>query len=187
MSALLVSARASRQDLDHAPLNDRVWATTRELPLIGAVQQVRHLKDRGGRFELRDEQKAERFLRESNFFFKVKTFAKCFSRYTNPGSERFGSHINPDFAYLAELTRLDHHLRETVLSLTLDIELYMKVELSRMIMDTGDGPCELMAFFFGSEQLDAIFNHAERYYKRMPARRGAAGAMHGRPRQSEAT
>lgn len=92
------------------------------------------------------------FLRESNFFFKVKAFAKCFSRYTNPSSEHFGSYINLDFAYLAELTRLDHHLRETILSLTLDIDHSMKVELNRMIMDAGDDPYELMASFFDSER-----------------------------------
>lgn len=118
---------------------------TRERPLIDAAQQVRHLKDRGVRFELTNEREAERFPRESNFFFKVKAFAKCFSRYSNPGSERFGSYISLDFAYLAELTWLDHHLRESVLSLTLDIEHYMKVDLNRMVMDAGDDPYELMA------------------------------------------
>lgn len=133
-------------------MEDPGTATTKERPLIDAAQQVRHLKDRGVRFELTDEREAERFLRESNFFFKVKAFAKCFSRYTNPGSEHFGSYINLDFAHLAELTRLDHHLRETVLSLTLDIEHYMKVELNRMIMDAGDDPYELMASFFDSER-----------------------------------
>ena len=132
-------------------MEDPGTATTKERPLIDAAQQVRHLKDRGVRFELTDEREAERFLRESNFFFKVKAFAKCFSRYTNPGSERFGSYINLDFAHLAELTRLDHHLRETVLSLTLDIEHYMKVDLNRMVMDAGDDPYGLMASFFESE------------------------------------
>ena len=127
-------------------------AVTRKRPLIDAIQQVNHLKERGVRFELTDERDAERFLRESNFFFKVKAFAKCFSRYANPGSERFGSYINLDFAYLAELTRLDHHLRETVLSLTLDIEHYMKVEINRMTMDAGDDPYELMTSFFDSER-----------------------------------
>lgn len=81
----------------------------------------------------------------------MKAFAKCFPRYTNPGSEHFGSYINLDFDYLAELTRLDHHFRKTVLSLTPDIEHSMKVELNRMIMDTGDDPYELMASFFDSE------------------------------------
>lgn len=133
-------------------MEDSGAATTRERPLIDAVQQVRHLKERGVRFELADEREAEMFLRESNFFFKVEAFAKSFSRYTNPDSEHFGSYINLDFAYLAELTRLDHHLRETVLSLTLDVEHYMKVELNRMIMDAGDDPYELMASFFDSER-----------------------------------
>lgn len=133
-------------------MGDSGTATTRERPLIDAAQQVRHLKDRGVRFELTDEREAGRFLRESNFFFKVKTFAKCFFRNTNSSSERFGSYINLDFAYLAELTRLDHHLRETALSLTLDIEHYMKVELNRMIMDAGDDPYELMASLFDSER-----------------------------------
>lgn len=133
-------------------MEDSGAATTGERPLIDAAQQVRHLKDRGVRFELTDEREAERFLRESNFFFKVEAFAKSFSRYTNPDSEHFGSYINLDFAYLAELTRLDHHLRETVLSLTLDVEHSMKVELSRMIMDAGDDPYELMASFFDSER-----------------------------------
>lgn len=81
----------------------------------------------------------------------MKAFATCFSRYTNPDSEHFSSYINLDFDYLAELTRLDHHFRETVLSLTLDIEHSMKVELNRMIMDAGDDPYELMASFFDSE------------------------------------
>lgn len=121
-------------------MGDYGTETTRERPPIDAAPQVRHLKDRGVRFELTDEREAERFLRESNFFFKVKAFAKRFSRYTNPGSERFGSYINLDFAYLAKLTRLDHHLRETVLPLALDIEHYMKVELNRMIVDAGDDP-----------------------------------------------
>ena len=132
-------------------MEDPGTATTKERPLIDAAQQVRHLKGRGVRFELTDERNAERFLRENNFFFKVKAFAKCFSRYTNPDSERFGSYINLDFAYLAELTRLDHHLRESVLSLTLDIEHYMKVDLNRMVMDAGDDPYGLMASFFASE------------------------------------
>ena len=124
-------------------MEDPGTATTKERPLIDAAQQVRHLKERGVRFELTDEREAERFLRESNFFFKVKA---------NPASERFGSYINLDFAHLSELTRLDHHLRETVLSLTLDIEHYMKVELNRMIMEAGDDPYELMASFFDSER-----------------------------------
>lgn len=45
-----------------------------------------------------DKREAERFLRESNFFFKVKAFAECSSRHTSPGPERLGSYIDLDFA-----------------------------------------------------------------------------------------
>lgn len=132
-------------------MEDPDTATTRERPLIDAAQRVRHLKERGVRFELANERETERFLRESKFFFEVKAFAKRFSRYTSPDSEHFGSYIGLDFAYLAELTRLDHHLRESVLSITLDIEHHMKVDLNRMIMDAGDDPYGLIAPFFESE------------------------------------
>lgn len=60
--------------------------TTRGRSLIDTVQQVSHLKDRGVRFELMDEREAERFLRES-IFFRMKTFARRFPRYANPGSK----------------------------------------------------------------------------------------------------
>ena len=46
-------------------MEDPGTATTKERPLIDAAQQVRHLKERGVRFELTDEREAERFLRES--------------------------------------------------------------------------------------------------------------------------
>ena len=126
-----------QEDLDPKPAERR--------PLIDAARQVEHLKARGVRFETMGEREAEAFLRDSNFFFKVKAFARCFSRYSNPGSSSRGSYINLDFAYLAELTRLDHRLREAVLSMTLDIEHYMKVRLNRMVMDAGDDPYGLMA------------------------------------------
>ena len=83
----------------------------KERPLIPAEQQVAHLAERGVRFDIMSPKTAVAFLRDKNFFFKVKAFAKCFSRYRDPTSENYGCYVNLDFAYLAELTRLDHHLR----------------------------------------------------------------------------
>lgn len=75
-------------------MGDSGAATTRERPLIDAAQQVSHLKDRGVRFELMDEWEAEQFLRESNFFFKMKAFARRFPCYANPGS-KLGRPVGP--------------------------------------------------------------------------------------------
>ena len=122
----------------------------KERPLITAAQQVAHLAAQGVRFDITGPEEAVAFLRNKNFFFKVKAFAKCFSRYRDPASAGHGRYVNLDFAYLAELTRLDHHLREVVLSMTLDIEHYIKVHLNRTMMDDGAD---------GKEVLDLLFAH----------------------------
>ena len=93
------------------------------------------------------------FLRDKNFFFKVKAFAKCFSTYRSSASEGYGRYVNLDFAYLAELTRLDHHLREHILSMTLDIEHYMKVHLNRTMMDDGADGKEILDLLFAHERV----------------------------------
>lgn len=130
----------------------------KDRPLISAEHQVAHLAERGVRFDIMGPEDAIAFLRDKNFFFKVKTFAKCFSRYRDPASENLGRYVNLDFAYLAELTRLDHHLRELVLSMTLDIEHYMKVHLNRTMMDDGAD---------GKEVLDLLFAHERKRKERL--------------------
>lgn len=130
----------------------------KDRPLISAERQVAHLAERGVRFDIMGPEDAIAFLRDKNFFFKVKAFAKCFSSYRDPASENYGRYVNLDFAYLAELTRLDHHLREVVLSMTLDIEHYMKVHLNRAMMDDGAD---------GREVLDLLFAHERERKERL--------------------
>ena len=125
----------------------------KERPLIPAEQQVAHLAERGVRFDIMSPKDAVAFLRDKNFFFKVKAFAKCFSTYRSPASEGYGRYVNLDFAYLTELTRLDHHLREHILSMTLDIEHYMKVHLNRTMMDDGADGKEVLDLLFAHERL----------------------------------
>lgn len=124
----------------------------KERPLISAARQVDHLAERGVRFDIMSPEHAVEFLRDKNFFFKVKAFAKCFSRYRGPVPENCGRYVNLDFAYLAELTRLDHHLRELILSMTLDIEHYMKVHLNRTMMDDGADGRKVLGLLFAHER-----------------------------------
>ena len=130
----------------------------KDRPLIPTERQVAHLAERGVRFDIMSPEAAVAFLRDKNFFFKVKAFAKCFSTYRSPASEGYGRYVNLDFAYLTELTRLDHHLREVVLSMTLDIEHYVKVHLNRAMMDDGAD---------GKEVLDLLFAHERKRKERM--------------------
>ncbi len=109
-------------------------------PKLDANQQVGAMKSKGIRFILMDELEAERFLRERNFFFKVKAFEKVFDRYENPDHEFFGQYLNLDFAYLVELSRLDKALRFCVMETALDIEHFMKVQMNCSMMD--DAECD---------------------------------------------
>lgn len=65
----------------------------KDRPLISAERQVTHLAERGVRFDIMDPEDAIAFLRDKNFFFKVKAFAKCFSRYRVPTSENYGRYV----------------------------------------------------------------------------------------------
>ena len=112
----------------------------RARPKLNANQQVEAMKGKGIRFVLMDELEAERFLRERNFFFKVKAFEKVFDRYENPERELFGQYLNLDFAYLVELSRLDNALRFCVMETALDIEHFMKVQMNCSMMD--DAGCD---------------------------------------------
>ena len=62
----------------------------KDRPLIPAERQVAHLAERGVRFDIMSPEAAVAFLRDKNFFFKVKAFAKCFSTYQSPASEGYG-------------------------------------------------------------------------------------------------
>lgn len=69
----------------------------KERPLISAEQQVAHLAERDVRFDIMSPEDAIEFLRDKNFFFKVKAFAKCFSKYRDPASENYGRYVKPRF------------------------------------------------------------------------------------------
>lgn len=142
----------------------------KERPLISAEQQVSLLAERGVRFEIMGMEDAVRFLREKNLFFKVKAFTKCFSTYFSEGSGKCGRYINLDFAYLTELTKLDHHLRELVLSMVLEIEHCMKVHLNTAMMDDG---------LDGKKVIDRFFEHEQGRKERLLRERFDSQALKG--------
>lgn len=112
----------------------------RDRPKLNARQQVEFLRDKGVAFSLCHEEEAERFLRDGNYFFKLKAFEKAFDKYENPSHPRFGQYVDLDFAYLVELSRLDKALRFCIMETALDIEHFMKVRMNRAMMD--DESCD---------------------------------------------
>ena len=147
---------------------------TRVRPKLNATQQVEAMKGKGIRFDLVDEFEAERFLREKNFFFKVKAFEKVFDKYENPEQESFGQYLNLDFAYLVELSRLDKALRFCVMETALDIEHFMKVQMNCSMMD--DAKCDAYGIidqyvaFDASAKLARIAHESEEDLSKLLAR-----------------
>ncbi len=108
-----------------------------------AAWQVSYLKrEKGLSFNLVSEEEAAAFLEDMTFFFKLKSFAKNYEKRFANGPDQ-GKYINLDFGYLVELSRLDVHVRATALSLSLDIEHYLKVRINKAAMAHDVNPCAL--------------------------------------------
>lgn len=90
--------------------------------------QIEYMKNVNGiKFDIATEDQAREFLKHSNYFFKLKSFAKNYDKYNN--GEFKDKYINLDFAYLQELSRLDMILRKLIINMTLDIEHFAKTKL----------------------------------------------------------
>ncbi|NDJ27699.1 hypothetical protein DMB95_06945 [Campylobacter sp. MIT 12-8780] len=93
-------------------------------PKFNIKEQVQHLKDKGVTFKYYSEQNAEKFLTKSNYYFKLKAFAKNYDK------DRNNKYINLDFGYLRELSILDTLLRTLILELCLACEHLLKTQIN---------------------------------------------------------
>ena len=84
-------------------------------------EQIAHIKSKNIKFDLINEEKAAEFISSNSYYFKIKAYAKNFSRNSE------GKYNNLDFAYLIELSTLDMHLRRMILHLTINLEHMLKV------------------------------------------------------------
>lgn len=101
-------------------------------------QQISYMRDEQGiKFSIVNEEKAKEFLEFNNYFFKIKSYAKNYHKYTKEGPDK-GKYVNLDFAYLQELSTLDMHFRKFIMKITLDIEHYLKTQLLRDFSNNDD-------------------------------------------------
>lgn len=96
---------------------------------LSTLEQIDHMKLKGIKFNIIDEQKAIQFLEFNNYYFKLKSYAKNYEKYLR--GEECGKYLNLEFAYLVELSTLDLHLRKFIIKLCLDIEHHLKLKLVR--------------------------------------------------------
>ena len=90
-------------------------------------EQIKDLEEKGITFDLMNKEEAKKFLRYNTYYFKIKSYAKNYVKYT--GGPNKGKYYNLDFWHLVELSKLDAYFRKIVLSMCLDIEHVLKVRL----------------------------------------------------------
>ncbi|MCM1508773.1 MAG: Abi family protein [Ruminococcus flavefaciens] len=99
-------------------------------PKLSFEGQIEYLRDKKGiQFNITNEENAKKFLKDNNYFFKIKAYAKNYSKYGSNQIEKAGKYIDLEFAYLVELSTIDMYLREKILKLSLNIEHYLKLQL----------------------------------------------------------
>lgn len=96
-----------------------------------ANELIQHMKNKGIKFNIINENDAEDHLNTHNNYFKLTSYRKNYVKYTS-GSNK-GKYENLEFAYLVELARLDAEIRSLLLDISLDIEHFLKVELIRAV------------------------------------------------------
>lgn len=108
-------------------------------------EQVSYMRDHCGiRFEICTENEAEMFLKNRNYFFKVKAFAKNFHK-----DRKTGKYVDLDFAHLVELSTLDALLRKEILAIAVDIEHFLRVGfVSHLSENESEDGYELIERFF---------------------------------------
>lgn len=97
-------------------------------PKYNISQQIESMKSHGITFTLYTEADAQNFLTDRTYFFKLKAFENNFER---DGDQYRGL----DFAYLADLSTIDCHLRTLLSYLCLNVEHALKVRFNQLIMD----------------------------------------------------
>ena len=107
-------------------------------PMLNASELIKHLEEKGVKFDLISKNDAQKYLEENNNYFKLVSYRKNFPKYENGKNE--GKYIELDFKMLEDLSIIDMRLRKTMLSIVLDVEHYAKVKLlSKVEKTTKDG------------------------------------------------
>lgn len=96
-------------------------------PMLNSAQLVKHMQEKGIKFEITTTKDARYMLDNVNYYFKLASYRVNFPKNYDK------KYINLDFAYLTDLASIDMQLRDYLLDLSLDIEHGIKVILLHQI------------------------------------------------------
>ncbi|MBQ9000642.1 MAG: Abi family protein, partial [Eggerthellaceae bacterium] len=135
-----------------------------EKPMLTIEEQIARLKSKGITFELCEEDEAAAILAKQNNYLRITSYRQLYDRQTEGAN--VGDYINLDFGDLAALSSLDRKLRETFLTLTVDVEHFAKMKVLANVESRGENGYAIVDEFYAS------LNHA--------GRNAILGAMHVR-------
>lgn len=124
-------------------------------PKMTTDELISHMKSKGITFENIDEKEAKNILNHKNYYFKLTSYRKNFSKIDN-------EYQNLDFSYLVDIASIDMQLREYLLSLSLDIEHGVKVKILALITsDPKEDGYEIVRDF--KEAYCSVYEQTVRY------------------------
>ena len=99
-------------------------------PKLSIDEQIEHLSEEHGVcFNIKGKDAAKEFLINNNYYHKLKAYSKNFSTYENKNHPMYGKFCDLDFEYLVELSVIDMYLRRIIITMSLNIEHFLKVQL----------------------------------------------------------
>ena len=118
-------------------------------PKLAIAEQITHLKSKGVKFAICDEEEATSFLADVCDFYEATSYRKLFTK--RQGGKHDGEYIDLDFAQLKAFFELDQTLRETLFPMTQHIEHAWKVALKRAVADRdGEDGYSIVVDYMGS-------------------------------------
>lgn len=105
--------------------------------MLSTDELIIHMKNKGIKFNVVDEESAKEFITNNNYYMKLAAYRTNYEKRIS--GDDVGKYINLEFAYLQELSTLDMRLRYIIIDMCLDIEHYIKVTLLEKLEGKEDG------------------------------------------------
>ncbi len=129
-------------------------------PKLNAIQLVKKLENQKGiKFTIMNRTSAVKFFQHNNYYFRVTSYE---SNYINPSNNKI-EYKNIEFAYLVELSVLDMYLREHIMSICLDVEHFLKVQMLYDIEnDKSEDGYRIVNLFLNEKKKTYVINDIQR-------------------------
>lgn len=117
-------------------------------PILSFKGQIEHLKTKGVRFEIVEEEEAIKYLFSHNNYFKLTAYRKNYVKH--PDGDKKDQYIDLDFAYLVDMAVIDMQLRYRLVHMALDIEHHVKLLMLRKVEETDEDGYQIVQDYIDS-------------------------------------